>query len=62
MPVLEECIGTLDFSAFNDSNKAEAGDANPGVMSSSDIKDFLDGIKNNDTKRKKCIVKSIIRP
>ena len=45
MPMLQECLGTFDFSKFNNSNKIEAGDGNQGVMSSSDIKEFLDGIK-----------------
>ena len=45
MPILQECMASIDFSAFNDSNKAEAGDTNPGVMSSSDIESFLNEIK-----------------
>lgn len=45
MPILQECMASIDFSKFNDSNKVEAGETNYGLMSSSDIKNFIDEIK-----------------
>lgn len=41
MPILEECITSLDFSAFNSSNKVDAEGSDTGMLSNSDIKNLF---------------------
>ena len=41
MPVLEECITSIDFSAFNSSNKVDDEGSDTGILSNFDIKNLF---------------------
>ena len=42
MPILQECLASLDFSSFDSNNKANADDSDSAVMSPSYIEDFIE--------------------